>query len=366
MKAVTQQELSEPQPFSLVRVAVKATALAVALVLGSFVVLGMIAAIFGYRYLSQIADTSGKTPSDLITLVKATAAAAPRETNPVFLLLGTDTLTTRGDIPPLTDTMLLASLDLKTGSLRLLPLPRDIWNEAYKTKINALYAYGLDRNPDKPEQFPHEVLQEMTGVPIDYTIVIDMNTLSELVDSLSGIAVPVPTSFIDDFFPNPEVDISTERDPKKLYKTVTFVKGTETMSGERFLEFIRSRHSDSKEGTDLARSERQQIALTALMQSMTESSVLKNPNTLGKLLALYEAELASALPLNDIVGIGKTLAQNSTTGLSVTSQVLSVQSPTKSGVLIHPDARTTNNIWLYTITDQKLFAKEVGLALNTL
>ncbi|NCN82834.1 MAG: LCP family protein [Candidatus Pacebacteria bacterium] len=366
MKPVTQQEPTNLKEFSLATVAVKATALAIAFVVGSLLVLALVAAAFGYRYLQKIGNASNHSPQDLIQIAKTAAAVAPRENNPVFLILGTDSLTTRGDIPPLTDTMLLASLDLKTGTLHLLPLPRDIWNEAYKTKINALLAYGIERYPEKPEQFPEEVIEEMIGIPIDYTVVVAMDTLADLVDTLGGVAVSVPTSFIDTEFPNPDVDITIERDPKKLYKTVSFSKGTETMSGQRFLEFIRSRHSDSEEGNDLARSQRQQIGFAALLQAATQESVVKQPTTIGKLFAFYESAYVTALPLNDIAAIAKAVVENSVSSVTIDSRTLTVRPSVKDGVLLHPDAKKTNNIWLYQITDEKLFREEVGQALNKL
>ncbi|OGJ16006.1 MAG: hypothetical protein A2632_01500 [Candidatus Pacebacteria bacterium RIFCSPHIGHO2_01_FULL_46_16] len=366
MKAVTQQENPAALSISLAHIALRATGLALLMVLGSALMLTFIVGYFGYRYLHQISAASNRTPSELILLAKSAISVAPREKNPTFLILGTDTLANRGDIPPLTDTMLLASLNLKTGVTHLLPLPRDIWHEAYKTKINALYAYGLERYPSEPARFPREVLQEMTGVPIEYTIVLDMAILSNLVDTLGGVSVSVPTSFVDNLFPNPGVDITNERDPKKLYKTVTFTKGTEIMSGERFLEFIRSRHSDSVEGTDLARSQRQQVALGALLRAITNRSLLKRPTTLGQLFSFYEDSLAASLPLNDIASIVKALVMNSVTNVTVESQAFSVQSSTNPGVLIHPDVKRTNNYWVYQISDQALFREEAGLALDTL
>ncbi len=345
-------------------VIVKATALAIAFVAGSLIMLALIAAAFGYSYLQKIGKESNKSPQELLQIVKTASEVAPRENNPVFLILGTDSLDTRGDVPPLTDTMLLASLDLKTGTLHLLPLPRDIWNEAYKTKINALLAYGIERDAENPVQFPEEVLEEMTNVPIDYTVVIAMDTLAELVDTLGGVSVSIPTSFIDTEFPNSDVDISTERDPEKLYKTISFSKGSETMSGERFLEFIRSRHSDSEEGTDLARAERQQIALAAILQAVTQESIVKDPQTIGKLFAFYETYFASTLPINDIVAIAKAAVENSVSAVTIDSHALTVQPATKGGVLFHPDARTTKNIWLYQIADEQQFQEEVSQALN--
>ncbi|MDA1079262.1 MAG: LCP family protein [bacterium] len=366
MKSATQHTATTETEFSATTVIIKSTALAIAFVTGSFLVLILIASIFGYQYLQKIGSESNKSPQELLQIAKSANEVTPRESNPVFLILGTDSLATRGEVPPLTDILLLASLDLKSGAVHLLPLPRDLWNENYKTKINALLAYGSDRSPDSPEQFPKQVIEEMTNVPIDFTVVLAMDTLAELVDTLGGVAVSIPTSFVDTEFPNPDVDISTERDPKKLYKTVSFSKGTETMSGERLLEFVRSRHSESEEGTDLARNQRQQIAFAAILDAATAESVIKNPSRIGKLFSFYENHFRSALPINDMAAIGKAVLENSVSGVTIESHSLSIQSRTEAGVLVNPDIRTTKNIWLYQITDDKLFREEVGRALQKL
>ncbi|NCN50947.1 MAG: hypothetical protein COU67_00765 [Candidatus Pacebacteria bacterium CG10_big_fil_rev_8_21_14_0_10_44_54] len=363
MKAVTQQELAPPKTFSLKSIVLKATALAIALVIASFLIFGIIAGWFGYRYLVQVADETDRTPKQLFQLAKKLSIVESRKTNPVFLILGSDAIAGRGDVPPLTDTILLVSLDLQSGTAHLLPLPRDIWSDAYKTKINALYAYGFERYPDEPERFPKEVLEEMSNISIDFTVVIDMDSLSELVTILGGVTVNVPNSFVDTLFPIPGVDVTIEQDPNKLYKTVAFAKGEESMSGERFLEFIRSRHSDSAEGTDLARSERQKLAIAAVLRAISDR-LISQPSTLGKLFSFYETRFSTAVPLEDIVAIGKALGEHAVTGLTIESAVLSIQSATESGVLAHPNIKMTNGTWLYQITNQELFQAEVNKALD--
>ena len=49
-------------------------------------------------------------------------------------------------------------------------------------------------------------------------------------------------------------------------ETVVFTEGEETMTGEQALKYMRSRKSGSDQGTDLARGQRQQQVLEALVK----------------------------------------------------------------------------------------------------
>ena len=63
-----------------------------------------------------------------------------------FLILGI-----RGENPSevadLTDTIILASYSHQQEQLTLLSIPRDLWVNSLKTKINAVYHYGQQRQP---------------------------------------------------------------------------------------------------------------------------------------------------------------------------------------------------------------------------
>jgi hypothetical protein len=61
----------------------------------------------------------------------------------------------------LTDSIMLASFDIKQLRLTQISFPRDLWIDRYKTRINALYFYGHDKDPQKPTAFPKQVVEEM-------------------------------------------------------------------------------------------------------------------------------------------------------------------------------------------------------------
>ena len=278
-----------------------------------------------------------------------------------ILLLGVDYLSNRGGTPALTDTMMIVSLNTESGVIKTLPLPRDIWNQDYQTKINALLVYGPDQTPENPKLFPAQVLSEMSGVPFHHTVVISLETLSSLVDAVGGIDVEVEQAFTDTTFPRTDVDITTETDPEKLYKTVSFAEGRQMMDGERALTFIRSRHSSDDEGTDLARSQRQQKVITALVDKVRDPQTIANPETMGLLYRLYLDSFSEDISPPEVIAILKKLypVRNDITFENLS---LSVSDTQTEGVIEHPPVRTNQyqGQWVYIIPNLGLFQEEVS------
>jgi anionic cell wall polymer biosynthesis LytR-Cps2A-Psr (LCP) family protein len=340
---------------------------AILMTLGFFSLFLMITTLVVSWYLWQqwqvFAQVSGVTFTELKQTVETGWDQPITQTDGYknVLLLGVDALETRAGSPALTDTMIIASLNLDNGTINTLPLPRDIWSDEYQTKINALLYYGQEQNPDQPDAFPSQVLAEMTGLTLHHTLVISLDTLAELIDTVGGIEVDVQQSFTDPQFPNPEVDVTTETDPAKLYQPVTFEAGPQQMNGQRALMFIRSRYSDNQdEGTDLARSRRQQQVITALAEKMTDTATLTNPATLGLLYRFYQDSFADQIPLTELVAVGRQLYPVRA-NINFQSNSLTVIEDDQPGVIEHPLV-TPNRYqaqWVYIIPDLAAFQTEV-------
>jgi anionic cell wall polymer biosynthesis LytR-Cps2A-Psr (LCP) family protein len=320
--------------------------------------------------LTAFSKAAGSDWRDIFSEVKVGLNRTPTQTNnhKNFLILGIDSLATRGDVPPLTDTMIIASMDLKTGSVGLLPLPRDIWHPEYQAKINSLYAYGQQKNAENPQQFPTEALSKLTNITIHHTIVISLDQLAELIDLLGGIDVNVENAFTDPQFPNPNVDVTVERDPAKLYQTVSFGAGPQQMSGERALIYIRSRHSSGQEGDDIARAKRQQQVINALVTKLTAENTWKEfalkPEKLGKIYKWYDLNYQQSLPLVELVSTVKELGANLESSQELTPQLtshqLSIYPELKTGVIWHPPISPKHQKqWVYEIRDLDSFQQEI-------
>lgn len=275
-----------------------------------------------------------------------------------ILILGLDKLDGRGSTPPLTDTMLLLSLNFETGKIKTLPLPRDLWSQPYQTKINALYAYGLEKNPDQPAKFPQQVIEEMTGLTLHHTLTISMQDLATVINLLDGIEVEIEQSFTDERFPKMDVDVTSETDPTILYETVSFSAGSEVMNGSRALQYMRSRHGDNDQNTDLARSQRQQAVIEALTNKLFQLETWLEVEKMAHLYRFYLDNFAPQLPLTEIVATAKRLwpvRQN----IQLISETLSVYPDHPEGLIEHPPQYRYDEQWVYIIRDQEEFKAQV-------
>ncbi len=102
-------------------------------------------------------------------------------------------------------------------------------------------------------------MTHLLGVNIDHFAGVDFAAFKAAVDAVGGVDVVVPKTFTDTQYPHGECDQGD-----CAYMTVHFNAGPQHMDGTTALEFARSRHGDNGEGSDFARSRRQQLILAAL------------------------------------------------------------------------------------------------------
>lgn len=320
-----------------------------------------------YAKFHQFTKAADITSKELIGQLKTGWKKNPLQTNAHknFLILGVDSLETRGNSQPLTDSMILVSLDLSNGKIALVSLPRDLWSNAYKTRINALYTYGKERYPKSPQKFPEEVIAEMTGVPIHHTLVISMDQVAELIDILDGIEVEVPVGFTDQKFPRTDVDVTQVTDPTLLYETISFATGSAHLNGETALAYVRSRHGNNQQNTDETRSARQQLVIQALMNTILDPQTLTNPELMGQLFKYYQKNFSQTLSLEELVATAKTLFPHKDT-ISFQSSSLSIYPEDEKGVIEHPPTSLYDGQWIYIIRSENEFKKYTQTQLNVI
>jgi len=180
------------------------------------------------------------------------------------LLLGIGGGTHEGS--DLTDTMIVLSFNNKNHSAALISVPRDIWSDTLKDKINSAYHYGEEKKKGNGMILAKAITEDVVGMPIQYAILIDFTGFKNLIDLIGGIDVNVSQTFTDTQFPIPGKEhYSCPGDPTNAcdYETVHFDAGMRHMNGDRALIYVRSRHAEGDEGSDFARSRRQQEVLLA-------------------------------------------------------------------------------------------------------
>ena len=224
----------------------------------------------------------------------------------------------------LTDTIMVASFNLKTNQLYLFSIPRDLWLPSLRTKANAVYQLGLSQNNGL--NMAKTVMGNILGIPINYSLRIDFRGFVQAVDALGGIEVDVAKSFDDYLYPiqgkendlcdfkEEERDFSADEakalniEPGKRkvfiapdgkiatdsaqedkgvkyftcrYEHISFEKGKMTMSGAVALAYVRSRHGTNGEGSDFARSARQEKVLQAIRSNVLSAETLFNPSKIS-------------------------------------------------------------------------------------
>lgn len=202
-----------------------------------------------------------------------------------FLILGIRGFETNDS--DLTDTIVFVSLDQKSKRATLLSVPRDLWIPEIQAKINTAYHYG-------GFDLAKKTVSEVLGQEVHYLVVVNLESLGEIVDVLGGVTVNVRRSFTDSRYPiaGRENDLCDgDKEFKCRYETIHFEAGEQQMDGETALKYIRSRNAEGEEGTDFARNARQQQLVLALKQKALTRSVYLNPIKVSRLFRVFQEYL---------------------------------------------------------------------------
>jgi LCP family protein required for cell wall assembly len=243
------------------------------------------------------------------------------------LILGSDkrNIGSESGRDTLTDTILVASIGNIDNDVVLISLPRDLWvpnytlenGYTYSSKINEVYTNaGMDELKKQ--------MEIVLGIPIHYHVMVTFDLFENVINILGGIDVGVENSFTDYQYPieGKEADtcgvpqeeiekIEKEAEENETlvnyfnlfpcrYETVSFEKGLQTMDGNTALKYARSRHGDNGEGTDFARSKRQQNVITAIKNKALSLETLINPVKIKELYEEYAENVDTNIDLQSV------------------------------------------------------------------
>ncbi|HVY67482.1 MAG TPA: LCP family protein [Patescibacteria group bacterium] len=189
------------------------------------------------------------------------------------------------DGPYLSDTMIVAQIRPDLGEVVLISIPRDYladlpdgWGQQ---KINAAFSYGYTKNHDWNEggQAAIQAVEKLTGLQIPYFAVLDFSGFKQAIDEVGGVDVHVDRTFTDYSYPNDATG--------GYLPPLTFTAGDQHMNGTTSLEFARSRHADGPEGSDFARSQRQEKIIQAFKQKVIQLNLIGNAGTINSLLGTF-------------------------------------------------------------------------------
>lgn len=194
----------------------------------------------------------------------------------------------------LTDTIILASINMKDKQVSLLSIPRDT---AYPLgggrfeKINAVQAYAEQDYPGEGARRAADALAKLLEIDIHHVVRIDFSGFARFVDAIGGVDVTVERSFVDPQFPTPD----------DRWTMVSFKKGPQHFSGDEALTFARSRHGNNGEGSDFARSHRQQLIMMAIREKLLSLNTLTDPTKLSALYSVVSTHIQTDLTLWDML-----------------------------------------------------------------
>ena len=134
----------------------------------------------------------------------------------------------------LTDTIMVASYNPNTQTANLISIPRDTFTGKNKSKatasqkINALY--NLYGGPEKTL----EAVNEITGLDIQYYVVVKTQALIDLVDAIGGVEFNVP------------IDMKYDDTSQDLH--IDLKAGEQKIDGQKAEQLLRFRHSNYVNG----------------------------------------------------------------------------------------------------------------------
>lgn len=163
------------------------------------------------------------------------------------------------------DALILATLNNKEKSVKLVSIPRDSYvyipYVGYKDKITHAHAFG-------GTLATVETVEQLFDIPIDYYVRLNFDAFVDIVDALGGIDVEVDLPYA--------ITEMDENDNKSIH----LEPGFHHLNGKETLALARTRKHDS----DLMRGKRQQDILKAIAQKAASvSSISKYDDVLEAL-----------------------------------------------------------------------------------
>lgn len=240
-------------------------------------ILLLIIAIVGWYLFSIIAAYNSATTSNTTTgALKQNDQGKYNAIN--VLLLGTN--------GPLSDSIIVASIDPETEAISMLSVPRDLYieHDTYgKLKINEIHSYAEAASKTKGNGAKElkKVVADTLGIPVHYFVRVDFDGFKKIVDAVGGVDIDVKTALNDPEYP-------CDNDPNKSCG-FTLKAGKQHMNGTLALKYTRCRKNGC--GSDFGRAMRQQEVIKAIREKALSAEVLTNPKKVTDLIAALGAHM---------------------------------------------------------------------------
>lgn len=179
------------------------------------------------------------------------------------------------------DTNILVTVDTAGGAIYGVSIPRDTKAEwgGKDHKINAAFAVG---GMEKMA----EVISDQLGIPVDYTVMVDLKAFTALVDAIGGVDFYVP------------MDMDYEDPYQDLY--IHIPEGMQHLNGEDALKVVRFRSGYASQ--DIGRMDTQQKFLKAVVKQTLQ---LSNLDKVDDFVKIFKQYVETDLELGELAWLGK-------------------------------------------------------------
>lgn len=255
--------------------------------------------------------------------LRGTPAMTAHNQRLLVLFLGTDEKAEGGTRA---DSIMLFSLDTKTGEAGVLSIPRDtrVWIPSRQRweRVNAAYAHG-------GATMAMEAVSQLVGVPVDYFVQTDFAGFEQIVDLLGGVEINVARRmhYVDK--------------AQDLY--IDIAPGRQVLDGERALQYVRFRDrlgdvslvdpfNDQYDG----RVERQRQFFEAIVsRALSASSLIKLPQLVTQTFRIVDTNL----PWEEVISLALSGSKFS--------------SDTMQTALLPGNSQVLNDAWYWIVNEEK-------------
>ena len=252
------------------------------------------------------------TTTEAVVATTVPAATWDGERRLTVALLGGDGGFDRSGVR--TDTIILVSIDVGTGEAAAFNIPREWrglpfpegtpaaerWPEGHVGLANSVYSLG-SRNPevfpdasDPAGQAIKSAIAQLTGIAVQYYVLIDMEGFIETIDLFGGVDVRVTERINDRIKP-------VVRDGEPL--NIEVEPGEYRFDGSTALAYVRSRRQSS----DYRRMARQRCVVEAFINQVSIPELLANFIDLANIISDHVKTDIPLERLDELVSIARKL-----------------------------------------------------------
>lgn len=202
------------------------------------------------------------------------------------LLLGTDVAKENQNWRA--DVIIVAAVNPKTKSVKMVSIPRDSFVEiantgGHRDKINSAPFWGAQKGVD-PVTNTAETIEQFLNIPIDYYAKVNFRGFIDVVDALGGVDVNVKFDFWEKKMGSQE----------RFY----FKKGPAHLNGDQALSYVRMRKRDPR--GDLGRNERQREVLVSLMD---QALSIKGLTKINQIMDIMGQNISTSFKVQEIIAL---------------------------------------------------------------